>query len=56
MLKELFDIYFTSLKVGAMTFGGGYAMLPILQKEVVEKKDWNTEDEFLVLYALAHCM
>ena len=53
MLKELFDIYFTSLKVGAMTFGGGYAMLPILQKEVVEKKAWNTEEEILDYYALA---
>ena len=56
MLKELFDIYFTSLKVGAMTFGGGYAMLPILQKEVVEKKDWNTEEEILDYYALAQCL
>ena len=56
MLKELFDIYFTSLKVGAMTFGGGYAMLPILQKEVVEKKAWNTEEEILDYYALAQCL
>ena len=56
MLKELFDIYFTSLKVGSMTFGGGYAMLPILQKEVVEKKAWNTEEEILDYYALAQCL
>lgn len=46
MLKELFDIYFTSLKVGAMTFGGGYAMLPILQKEVVEKKVGTQKKKF----------
>ena len=56
MLKELFEIYFTSVKVGAMTFGGGYAMLPILQKEVVEKKSWNTEEEILDYYALAQCL
>ena len=56
MLKELFEIYFTSVRVGAMTFGGGYAMLPILQKEVVEKKPWNTEEEILDYYALAQCL
>lgn len=56
MLKELFEIYLTSVKVGAMTFGGGYAMLPILQKEVVEKKAWNTEEEILDYYALAQCL
>ena len=52
-MKELIDIFFTSARVGAMTFGGGYAMLPILQKEVVEKKKWNTEEEILDYYALS---
>lgn len=55
-MKELIDIFFTSARVGAMTFGGGYAMLPILQKEVVEKKKWNTEEEILDYYALAQCL
>ena len=55
-LKNLIDIYLTAAKVGAFTFGGGYAMLPILQKEVVEKKRWNTQEEILDYYALAQCL
>ena len=42
MLKKLFALFLTFAKVGVMTFGGGYAMLPILQREVVEKKGWVT--------------
>ncbi len=44
MLLELFFIF---LKIGAFTFGGGYAMLPIIQEEIVEKKGWIEEDKFL---------
>ncbi len=55
-MKELFSIYVTSMKIGVMTFGGGNAMLPILQREVVEKKKWNTEEEILDYYALAQCL
>ncbi len=55
-MKDLIDIFFTAARVGAMTFGGGYAMLPILQKEVVEKKKWNTEEEILDYYALSQCL
>jgi len=55
-MKELWEIYITFAKVGAMTFGGGYAMLPILQKEVVEQKQWATEAEILDYYALSQCM
>lgn len=55
-MKELLSIYWTGLKVGAMTFGGGYAMLPILEKEVVEKKGWNTEGEILDYYGLSQCL
>lgn len=55
-IKELFDIYVSSIKVGALTFGGGYAMLPILQREIVEKRAWNTEAEILDYYALAQCL
>ena len=39
------DLFLTFAKVGVCTFGGGYAMLPILQREVVEKKGWVTEEE-----------
>ena len=42
-------------KVGVMTFGGGYAMLPILQREVVEHKGWATEEELMDYYAIGQC-
>ena len=45
LLKELLSLFLTFAKVGVMTFGGGYAMLPILQREVVENKGWATDEE-----------
>lgn len=54
-MKELWIIVWTFIKVGASTFGGGYAMLPILQREVVDKKGWATEDELLDYYAIGQC-
>lgn len=43
------------MKVGAMTFGGGYAMLPILQRELVENKKWITEEELTDYFAISQC-
>ena len=54
-MKELFDLFITFSKVGVLTFGGGYAMMPILQKEVIEKKSWTTEQEVLDYYAVGQC-
>ena len=54
-MKELFDMFFTFAKVGAMTFGGGYAMLPILQREVVENKGWATDEELTDYFAIGQC-
>ncbi len=54
-MKELFELFFTFAKMGVMTFGGGYAMLPILQKEVVEKKKWATEEEVMDYFAIGQC-
>ena len=54
-LKLLFDMFITFAKVGVMTFGGGYAMLPILQREVVEKKGWATEEELMDYFAIGQC-
>ena len=54
-MKELLDLYFTFFKLGAVTFGGGYAMLPILQREVVEKKHWATDEELMDYYAIGQC-
>ncbi len=51
----LADLFLTFAKVGVMTFGGGYAMLPILQREVVEKKKWATEDQLADYYAVGQC-
>ncbi len=54
-MKELFSIFFTFAKVGVMTFGGGYAMLPILQREVCEKKGWATDEELMDYFAIGQC-
>ena len=54
-MKKLFDMFFTFARIGGLTFGGGYAMLPMLQKEVVEKRGWATEDELMDYYAVGQC-
>lgn len=54
-MKILFDMFITFAKVGVMTFGGGYAMLPILQREVVENKKWATEEELVDYFAIGQC-
>lgn len=51
----LFDLFITFAKVGVMTFGGGYAMLPILQREIVENKGWATEEELADYFAIGQC-
>ena len=51
----LLDLFLTFAKVGVMTFGGGYAMLPILQREVVENKGWATEEELMDYFAIGQC-
>ena len=55
MLKELLTLFLTFAKVGVMTFGGGYAMLPILQREVVENKGWATDEELTDYFAIGQC-
>lgn len=52
LLWELFSAFF---RIGAFTFGGGYAMLSLIQKEVVENKKWATDEEVLDYYAVAQC-
>ena len=51
-LKELMNLFWTFCRIGGLTFGGGYAMLPMLQKEVVETHKWATEQELLDYYAV----
>ena len=52
-MKILMDMFITFFKIGAFTLGGGYAMLPIIQKEVVERKKWIGEAEFLDMVAIS---
>ena len=54
-MKLLWDLYFTFAKIGACTFGGGYAMLPILQREIVEKKHWATDADLTDYFAIGQC-
>lgn len=49
------DLFLTFARVGVCTFGGGYAMLPILQREVVEKKRWATDEELTDYFAIGQC-
>ena len=54
-MRELWQLFSAFARIGGFTFGGGYAMLPMLQKEVVEKYKWATEDEVLDYYAIGQC-
>ena len=51
----LIDLFLTFARIGVCTFGGGYAMLPILQRELVENKKWSTEGELADYYAVGQC-
>ena len=53
--KLLGQLFLTFAKVGVMTFGGGMAMLPILQREVVENKGWATDEELVDYFAIGQC-
>lgn len=55
MKNEYLDMFLTFARIGGLTFGGGYAMLPILQREVVEKRGWATENELSDYYAIGQC-
>lgn len=52
-MKRYFSLFFTMLKIGLFTFGGGYAMLALLEHEFVEKKNYIDKEEFLDMVALA---
>lgn len=52
-LKTLWELFFTFFKIGAFTFGGGYAMISIIQKEAVEKKKWVSDEDILDVVAIA---
>ena len=52
---KLFKLFLSFAKVGVMTFGGGYAMIPILEREIVEKHGWASSEELMDYYAVGQC-
>lgn len=54
-MKILLDLFCAFFRIGAFTFGGGYAMLSLIQKEIVENKKWASDEEVLDYYAVAQC-
>lgn len=55
-MKEYLKLFWAFIKVGGLTFGGGYAMLPILQRDIVENNKWASEEEVMDYYAMAQCL
>ena len=55
-MNAYLDLFLTFARVGGLTFGGGYAMLPILQREVVEKRGWVSEEDVMDFYAISQCL
>lgn len=54
-MKEIIQLFLAFAKIGAVTFGGGYAMLPILQRDIVNKYGWATDDELMDYFAIGQC-
>lgn len=54
-LGQLWELFITFAIVGVTTFGGGYAMLPALQREVVDKRKWASDEEIMDWYAIGQC-
>ncbi len=54
-MKSLWKLYITFVKIGAFMFGGGYSMLPLLSRELVDRLGWTTEEELLDYFAIAQC-
>lgn len=54
-MKALLELFWAFLKIGAVTFGGGYAMLPILSRDLVEKLHWTTDEELTDYFAIGQC-
>ena len=54
-MNEYLDLYTTFVKIGCVTFGGGYAMLPILERELVDKRHWTTMDDLRDYFSIGQC-
>ncbi len=53
MKGKIWTLFLTFLKIGAFTFGGGYAMIPLIQREIVEEHKWISDDDILDIIAIA---
>ena len=51
--KKLLQVFWAFFKIGAFTFGGGLAMIPLIQKEAVENHGWVSDDDILEIVAIA---
>ena len=54
-MKKLWRLFLAFAKVGVMTFGGGYAMIPILEREIVDRHGWASSEELMDYYAVGQC-
>ena len=54
-MKKLVQLFVAFARIGVMTFGGGYAMIPMLEREVVDKRKWATSEEIMDYYAVGQC-
>ena len=54
-MNKYLDLFLTFAKIGTFTFGGGYSMLPMIQREIVEHKQWATNEEIVNYYAIGQC-
>ncbi|MDR0764851.1 MAG: chromate transporter [Synergistaceae bacterium] len=54
--RECIDIFAVFLKIGALTFGGGYTMLPLLRADIAEKRKWASEDDIIDFYAVSQSL
>ncbi|MHB9294200.1 chromate transporter [Hollandina sp. SP2] len=52
-MKAYFELWLTFTKIGCLTFGGGYAMIPVLERELIRKKGWTTMEEVMDYYTIA---
>ena len=55
IIKLNLELFWSFFKIGGMTFGGGLTMLPMLEHELVQKKEWVSEEELLDCYAIGQC-
>ncbi len=54
-MKQLWQLFLAFARVGVMTFGGGYAMIPILEREIVDRQGWASSEELMDYYAVGQC-